>query len=200
VDAALKSYAVSEDEVIEAVEEAKIQVAILDACRDNGFRSDKSGTKGLSRRNDQSRNRLIAYATEEGRVAEDGGGANSTYAASLAKHLVRTEWPLLKVFDEVASDVEKSTKTQQIPTRSGNLRTDVYLLASVKPAPEKQEQSMPSIPKVFTRPGGGGSFRKEGAYWVEYPAYAPGQHFQFEQIRTDKTHWLCCTNSQREMK
>lgn len=138
VDTALDIHGVNEDKVLETLEGAKIQLAILDACRDNGFGGQKSGTKGLSRRADQSRNRLVAYATEEGRTAEDGSGANSTYATSLAKHLVRIDWPLLKVFDEVASDVERNTRGTQLPTRSGNLRTDVYLLASLVPVPSGQ--------------------------------------------------------------
>lgn len=135
VDTALEAYGVSEDKLIESIEGAKVQLAILDACRDNGFAGQKSGTKGLTRRPDTSRNRLLAYATEEGRTAEDGTGANSTYALSLAKHLTKTDWPLLKVFDEVASDVERTTRNQQTPTRSGNLRTDVYLVASLTSQP-----------------------------------------------------------------
>ena len=134
-DTALEAYGVSEDKLIDAISGAKVQVAVLDACRDNGFGASKSGTKGLSRRNEESKNRLIAYATEEGRTAEDGKAGNSTYAASLAKHLVRTDWPLLKVFDAVTDDVERSTGGQQSPTRSGNLRHDVFLLASVAPVP-----------------------------------------------------------------
>ena len=137
-DTALDIHGVNEDKVLDALEGAKVQVAVLDACRDNGFGASKSGTKGLSRRADQARNRLVAYATEEGRTAEEGSGANSTYAASLAQHLVRTDWPLLKVFDEVASDVERITRGTQLPTRSGNLRTDVYLLASVGVVPTGQ--------------------------------------------------------------
>ncbi len=115
IDAALKAYGVSETELIDAVEGAKVQVVVLDACRDNGFGTQKSGTKGLARRPDQSKNRLIAYATEEGFTAEDGKGQNSTYAQSLAKHLVRTDLPLLTVFDEVANDVEKPDRQQAKP-------------------------------------------------------------------------------------
>lgn len=135
IDAALKAYGVSETELIDAVEGAKVQVVVLDACRDNGFGTQKSGSKGLARRTDQSKNRLIAYATEEGFTAEDGKGQNSTYAQSLAKHLVRTDLPLLTVFDEVANDVEKQTANKQSPTRSGNLRTNVYLVAGVAAVP-----------------------------------------------------------------
>ena len=151
-DTALKAYGINEDDLLEAVEGARVQVLVLDACRDNGFLPPgKTTTKGLARRADQSRNRLIAYATEEGRVAEDGKGQNSTYAKSLARHLVRTDWPLLKVFDEVATDVERETSNAQSPTRSGNLRTSVYLLASVVPesvrtAPVAQPIPQPAPP------------------------------------------------------
>lgn len=127
VDTALDISAVSEERVVQAVEGAKVQLVILDACRDSGFNLSRSGSKGLARRIDEARNRLVAYSTEEGRVAEDGRGRNSTYAESLARNLRRTHWSLLRVFDEVASDVERATSGAQLPTRTGNLRSDVYL-------------------------------------------------------------------------
>lgn len=61
-------------ELIDAAEGAKALVVMLDACRNNGLCTQKSGTKGLIRRSDQSKNRLIAYATEEGFTAEDDKG------------------------------------------------------------------------------------------------------------------------------
>lgn len=173
-DAALKSYGVSETELIEAVEGAKVQVVVLDACRDNGFGDQKSGTKGLARRPDQSKNRLIAYATEEGRTAEDGEGHNSTYAQSLAKHLVRTNLPLLTVFDEVANDVEHQTGNMQSPTRSGNLRTSVYLLASlvpmpVVPPPEPGPNAAQVEQQAWTAAQRANSAAAYNAYLAEYP-------------------------------
>lgn len=42
-----------------------------------------------------------------------------------------------------------------------------------------------SLPKAFSRPGGG-RFVKEGAEWVEYPPYAPGKHFRFKELRADR--------------
>lgn len=145
IDTTLKAYGVSEDEVIDAVEGARIQVVVLDACRDNGFDpTRKSTAKGLARRIDLARNRLLAYATEEGRTAEDGAGNNSTYAMSLARHLRRTDWSLLQVFDEVASEVERTTRQAQSPTRSGNLRTDVYLMGP----PRIAEPDRPSASQI----------------------------------------------------
>jgi len=129
IDDQLARRAVSEDQFVNAISSAAVQVLILDACRDNRASSAKrSVNKGLARRAEESRNRLIAYATTEGNVAKDGAGNNSPYAESLAKYLSRRDWPLLKVFDEVASDVERGTNNQQSPTRTGNLRVDVYLI------------------------------------------------------------------------
>ena len=54
---------------------AKITLVILDACRD-GPGDGKSGNKGLARVGGGNQ-LLVAYATEEGKVAADGDGANS---------------------------------------------------------------------------------------------------------------------------
>jgi uncharacterized protein len=107
VDVALQEFALAEDVLIDALEGATVQLLVLDACRDNVFAGVRSGSKGLVRRSDTARNRLIAYATDEGRVAQDGAGANSPYAQSLATHLTRTDLSIMQVFDEVQSDVEK---------------------------------------------------------------------------------------------
>jgi len=129
-DVELDANAVSEDALIAAIDGAGVQVVVLDACRTNAIvrRGDKNADKGLSRRADQSRKRLIVYATEEGRVAEDGAGANSTFADSLARNLKQTSWPVMKVMTEVANEVERGTKGKQSPTWSGNLRVDIYLV------------------------------------------------------------------------
>lgn len=150
VDTALEYAGLPEDKLIDAVDRARIQVVIIDACRDNGFAATRSGTKGLSRRVDQSRNRLIAYSTEEGRVAEDGVGSNSTYAVSLAKNLTKLEWPILRIFDQVATDVENATQRTQSPTRTGNLRTDIYFREPPAPVPVLIPPA-PPVPPVIAR-------------------------------------------------
>ena len=143
-DTELKTHAVAEDELVEAVEGASdVQLVVIDACRDNGFLPGRSGSKGLARRSDHSRNRLVAYATEEGRVAEDGVGNNSPYAASLARHILRRDISVLAVFDGVASDVERQTQHRQVPTRSGNLRVDVYLFPGAAGASYSGQRSDP---------------------------------------------------------
>jgi TPR repeat protein/uncharacterized caspase-like protein len=144
-DTALKVGAVSEDEFLDAIQGAKVQLLVLDACRDNGFATTKSGTKGLRPREDQSPARLIAYATGQGRVAQDGQGGNSPYATSLAKHLPQADVPILGVFDAVARDVERETKGKQQPTRSGNLATDVFLAGDAAATAHVQRQQFAQL-------------------------------------------------------
>jgi len=31
-------------------------------------------------------------------------------------------------------------------------------------------------------------WKKEGAYWIEYPAYAPGYHFTFSELTRDSVY------------
>ena len=123
-DADLKANAIPADDLVEALAGAKIKLVILDACRDtpNG---KKGGSKGLARMNGENEGLLIAYATEEGKTAEDGNGDNSPYAKALATHL-KSNKPILAQFDAVARTVRQEIPTQK-PQRYGNLETDVYL-------------------------------------------------------------------------
>lgn len=135
VDAELEIAAVSEDKLVEAVEGAALQFIALDACRTNAFAPlSRTSVRGLARRPDQSRKRLIFYATDEGKVAEDGAGSNSVFAASLARHMKNQQASIVRVVESVARDVEKSTNGLQSPTWSGNLRSDMYWTRVETPA------------------------------------------------------------------
>jgi hypothetical protein len=104
---------------------ARVTLLILDACRD-GPGGGKSGSKGLAR-NGGGNNLLVAYATEEDQVAQDGKGRNSPYAEALAQALKRTDLPILEQLDWVADEVHRKEPSQQ-PTRDGNLRVKAYLV------------------------------------------------------------------------
>lgn len=96
VDAALKSASDVEDEtlpldrVLARVAVAKrLQLVILDACRDNPFVPRMAqaggiaravGTRGLGRIEPAHPNLYVAYSARHGEVALDGTGTNSPYA------------------------------------------------------------------------------------------------------------------------
>ena len=55
---------------------------ILDACRNNPFKSNsRSASRGLAKM-DAPTGTLLAYSTAPGKLAEDGAGANSAYTQS----------------------------------------------------------------------------------------------------------------------
>ncbi|MES2298040.1 MAG: caspase family protein [Pseudomonadota bacterium] len=126
-DADLKANAIVADELVDAVSGATVKLVILDACRDSPT-GRKSASKGLARMSGEGNGLLIAYATEEGRTAEDGAGLNSPYALALAENLRQTDKSILAQFDGVARAVRKAVPWQN-PQRYGNLEIDVFLVA-----------------------------------------------------------------------
>jgi cell division protein FtsN len=155
---------------------ARVTLLILDACRD-GPGSGKSGSKGLARIGGGN-GLLVAYATEEDQVAQDGKGRNSPYAEALAQALKRTDLPILEQLDWVADEVHRK-EPGQMPTRDGNLRAKAYLVnapvgqgttgaqtqvASIKPEPNA---SIPASPAEY--------FVQVGAYRDEDSARMDAQ-------------------------
>lgn len=122
----LRFQSIGADDVRDALRKAgaRVTLMLLDACRD-GPGDAKSGSKGLARvgGGDQF---LVAYATEEGLTAADGGGANSPYAEALAQAWRQTRLPILSQLDYV-HDIVSARVPGQRPTREGNLRADAYL-------------------------------------------------------------------------
>jgi Caspase domain len=117
--------------LLDAMSGARFQLLILDACRDNA-QGTKSGDKGLARRAGVGAGRMIAYATEEGKTAKDGAGANSPYAQSLAKHFANPRLSIVQALDEAAVEVRNNTNQFQQPMKSGDLAWNVQLnLASL---------------------------------------------------------------------
>lgn len=121
-------------------------VVVLDACRDNPF---KSSTRALSRglaRVDAPKGSLIAYATSPGDVAADGVGDNSPYTAALIKTMQIPGLTIERVFKRVRLEVHQSTKETQTPWESSSLTGDFYFLPEdKKPVEEVTVEAKPDI-------------------------------------------------------
>lgn len=122
---------------------SRMNLVILDACRNNPFaRSFRSAAQGLAQM-EAPGGTLIAYATAPGKVASDGAGDNGLYTQYLLKHLPTPGLPVEIVFKRVREDVERETRSQQVPWESSSVKGDFFfvppkpaaVLASVKPAP-----------------------------------------------------------------
>ena len=115
--------AVGTDEVLEmlALAENRLNIVILDACRNNPYaKRFKSQARGLARM-DAPRGTLVAYATAPGTVARDGEGANSPYTLALARVMRTPGVPAEQVFKQVRDAVMAATKGEQVPWEESSL-------------------------------------------------------------------------------
>ena len=99
-----KTDAVPADWVLSWMEAAsnRLNMVILDACRDNPFAGRyRGGGQGLAQM-DAPSGTLIAYSAAPNQKAKDGEGENSPYTAALAESLVEPGLKLEDVFKRVA--------------------------------------------------------------------------------------------------
>jgi hypothetical protein len=102
----------------------RLNIVILDACRNNPFeRRLRGGSRGLAAI-DAARGTLVAYATSPGSVALDGDGRNGLYTEELLRALGRPGLKIEEVFKQVRVGVANRTKDQQIPWESSSLTGD----------------------------------------------------------------------------
>ena len=108
--------------VLAAMEEANngLNIVILDACRDNPFRSFRSTGKGLAKM-DAPTGSIIVYATAPGMTALDGHGRNGLYTSNFLKHIHTPGLPLENLLKKVRIDVLKASDQRQVPWESSSL-------------------------------------------------------------------------------
>ena len=129
--------AVSLDRVLDQISNAhKLQLVILDACRNNPFRTTMKRsdgtrgidqTRGLARIEPNTPNELVVYSAKDGEWAIDGeSGGHSPFSAALIARLKEPQTEINKVFRNVAKDVWQTTNHQQRPFVYGNSIDDFY--------------------------------------------------------------------------
>ena len=147
--------AISLDSVRAAVSGAsKLRVVILDACRNNPFtlvsgNGKRAVTRGLARV-EPGANELVAYAAREGTVANDGGGANSPYAAAIVKNIAEPNLDVRLLFGRVRDDVLAATNGEQEPFTYGTLGGGALYLntvavAAADPVPARTNPLPPPV-------------------------------------------------------
>lgn len=153
----LAREAIPAEEVMRELRTARgTRVVILDACRDNPFltRMTRSlgtrsagATRGIARMQTEGGS-LIAYATKEDSVAEDGRGEHSPYTLALLKHMKTPGLELRLMFGRVATTVKETTAGRQEPFIYDGLGgNEVYL----KPV-AKEPAVAPTAP-IASSPG-----------------------------------------------
>lgn len=103
----------------------RVQIVILDACRDNAFsRSWRSASRGLARM-DAPTGTFIAFSTAPGKVASDGDRQrNSPFTKSLLRAIQMPDVPVELTFKEVRRLVIEDTRNEQVPWDNSSLVGD----------------------------------------------------------------------------
>jgi hypothetical protein len=112
-------------ESINSDRKKRVQIVILDACRDNVFsRSWRSTSRGLARM-DAPTGTFIAFSTAPGKVASDGDRQrNSPFTKSLLRAIQMPDVPIELTFKEVRRLVIEDTRNEQVPWDNSSLVGD----------------------------------------------------------------------------
>lgn len=142
---------------------SRINVVVLDACRDNPFASAAATSAGLAPM-DAPPNTYFAYATAPGNVAEDGeAGGNGLYTGFLLKEIGQPGARIEDVFKRVRLHVRRASQGRQIPWESSSLEDD-FVFASSQPV------ARPVVPVQPT-------FAQEQAEWKPIAGSARAEDF-----------------------
>jgi uncharacterized caspase-like protein len=120
---------------------SRVNVVILDACRDNPFaKTASTNTQGLAQM-DAPIGTLLAYATAPGKPAPDGIGerGNSVYTAQLARFLLTPGLPVELMFKRVREAVVRESRQLQVPWEHSSLLGEFAFVPGLNSSSEAAE-------------------------------------------------------------
>ncbi|MEQ9491080.1 MAG: caspase family protein [Alphaproteobacteria bacterium] len=129
--------------------DSRMNIVILDACRNNPFVTVSRTSGGGLARMDAPTGTLLAYSTAPGMVAEDGTGRNSPYTQALARAMKEEGRKIEDVFKRVRVSVLDRTNERQVPWESSSLVGDFYFAG---PPPDGQQVASLPEPAVDPAP------------------------------------------------
>jgi uncharacterized caspase-like protein len=155
-----------------AAARSRVNVVILDACRDNPL-AKRAGTaaRGLAQM-DAPIGTLLAFATAPGKGAPDnaGGGANSVYSASLARHMLSRGLAVELMFKRVREDVVRGTAKLQVPWEHSSLTGEFsFMPGAAAAAPARVESDTDAELALWQRAETSARADEARAYLRQYP-------------------------------
>jgi len=126
---AVKFEAVAVNYVVDEFEHypKNTNIVILDACRDNPFRSwERGGSQGFVAMQPAS-GTIIAFATSEGSTAADGEDGNGLYTTHLVKQ-IKIAQSIESVFKKTRIAVQNASYGNQSPQEWTKLTGDFYFI------------------------------------------------------------------------
>jgi len=142
----IKYKAVEAGMVLDQLEHARsrMNIIILDACRDNPFKGFRSNRGGLALMSAPT-GTLIAYATAPGTLAYEGPGEHSPYTKNLLETLTKPGLRIEDVFKQVRVAVMVETDYKQVPWESSSLIGDFYFTSGTEAHAQPQTET-PATP------------------------------------------------------
>lgn len=139
----LSASSLTASDVLDAIGalDPKLQILILDACRNDPFgNASRSLGRGLAEMSAASSGAtdlgtLIAFSTSPGNIARDGDTGSSPYASALAEALLIPGLSIETMFKRVRRTVQKRTDNAQEPWENAALRGEFYFN---RPEPEAE--------------------------------------------------------------
>jgi hypothetical protein len=152
--------AIDADHVLLQMQEAKtrVNVVVLDACRDNPFAGRFRGLgRGLAFM-DVPAGTYVAYSTAPGSVAEDGEpGQNGIYTSELLRALREPGLRIEDVFKRVRIAVQSRTQNRQSPWDASSMTGDFVFnrapaaVAALPSPPIPPPVAAPAMPRPVVR-------------------------------------------------
>lgn len=153
----------------------RINIIVLDACRDSPFAGGGASGRGLAQM-DAPAGSFLAYATAPGNVAEDGTATsgNGPYAQFLVQELKRVDARIEDVFKRVRFAVRRHTQGRQVPWESTSLDEDFsFSRGIVEPeriGESEREASFVRELEDWQKASAAGSLDEIYGYLLRYPS------------------------------
>lgn len=190
--------AVDVQEVVETFRRAgtRVNIVVLDACRDNPFGASGSN-KGLAPM-DAPPGTLLAYATAPGNVAEDGDlqSGHGLYTRYLVQELRKPSVPIESIFKRVRLQVRRDSDGRQIPWESTSLEEDFYFAGAPAATEAAQDEAELAAEKAAQQQAEAwaavaqtGSAREVTDFLLRFPGgpLAEQAQFRLDQLQRRKT-------------
>lgn len=118
-------------------ETSSLQIAILDACRDNPFANNSyyvgqakvavEGKKGLASVAPEN-GTLIVYSTAPDKVALDGNNGLSPFTGTFAEYALKPNVEIRKLLSDIRAEVIKRTDGRQTPWDTSSLTSSFFFV------------------------------------------------------------------------
>ena len=105
----------------------KLNIVVLDACRNFPASWVRDTNRGLTVITNQSADSIIVFATSAGKTAEDGTGRNGLFTSHLLNNLRTPGLEVKEIFNRTGADVTRASNRAQIPAVYNQFFEAAYL-------------------------------------------------------------------------